>query len=174
MAREHVRKAWIFRGRVYAFTKSGKFRHPFTGSDSDIERLLSRVQSARSLDPERWDSMTSDLDLTPLLKGRANCYAVPDGDTRLKVSVQRGDNGWIYVHDAAVYGRGQEYGIQTPGNKYEGKIIEQLRAILADPKAAALEYAKLTSRCGVCNRPLENEESVARGMGPVCASKWGG
>lgn len=52
---------------------------------------------------------------------------------------------------------------------------ERARVILAiaeDPKAAALLYAKSTKRCGICRRTLKRPESVERGMGPVCASKF--
>lgn len=100
-------------------------------------------------------------------------FGVPGGHTRLKVRVRRPDDGkwagWIFVDDGAVYGEGQRYGRQAPGQKYSGDIEAALAAILADPMGALRRYAELTNRCGVCNRPLENAESVARGIGPVCA-----
>ena len=81
--------------------------------------------------------------------------------------------GWIFVKDAAVYGAGTRYGSQKPGAMYQGKIVDALQAILDDPQAAQVEYGKLTGRCGVCHRPLEDEESVARGIGPICAGRIG-
>ena len=45
-------------------------------------------------------------------------------------------------------------------------------AIAEDPRAAALLYAQKTSKCGICRRALKTPESVARGMGPVCAKKF--
>lgn len=113
------------------------------------------------------------LDLTGMVSG---CYAVPGGDTRLKVKIDvvtKGKwDGWVFVKDAAVYGSGQKYGSQRPGQFYRGQIEDALRAIAADPYAAAAEYGRLTSTCGVCGRPLEDAESVARGIGPVCARKF--
>lgn len=44
-----------------------------------------------------------------------------------------------------------------------------LRLISADPLAALAHYGHKIGRCGICNRTLTNEESRARGIGPVCA-----
>ncbi len=114
----------------------------------------------------------SGLDLTPL----DGYYAVPDGETRLKVLIQHGQGkwaGWIFVKDGAIYGTGARFGSQRPGQKYRGKIAKQLEAILADPNEAMAEYGKLTGRCGACHRPLEDETSVALGIGPVCRERLG-
>lgn len=117
---------------------------------------------------------TDAIDLRNLPDGR---YAVPNGDTRLKVLINRSDKpeweGFIFVSDAAAYGQRQKYGMQAAGRMYRGKIEEQLRAILADPKAATVAYGRLTNHCGCCGRPLEDAESVTRGIGPVCAEKNG-
>ena len=34
-------------------------------------------------------------------------------------------------------------------------------------------YGHLTTRCGLCNRVLSDTESIARGIGPICAGKVG-
>lgn len=117
----------------------------------------------------------SGLDLSPLPAGT---YAVPGGETRLKVSIEKPEAGhkwagWIFVSDGAEYGQQQKYGRQAPGKTYSGKIEKELRAIVADPRAAAIAYGKLTGRCACCGRKLENEESVAAGIGPICAAKHG-
>lgn len=116
------------------------------------------------------------LDLTPLkayTSGGICRFGIPGVDTRLKVAIRFKRNGDVYVDDAAVYGHGQFYGRQLVGEAYRGKIESELRAILADPHAAVVKYAALTDRCGVCNTHLEDETSIARGMGPVCAAKFG-
>ncbi len=119
-------------------------------------------------------SKDSELDLSPLLKG---FYSVPDGNTRLKVAIRRpGKNstwqGWIFVDDGAAYGSRKNYGRQGPDSLYRGDIRDALAAILEDPKAAMIAYGKLTGTCGVCGRKLEDEESVAAGIGPICASRF--
>ena len=120
------------------------------------------------------DSAT-EIDLTDVPSGY---YAVPDGETRLKVRINRPGkqsnwHGFTFVTDGAAYGQSKRYGRQAPGKMYSGMIIKQLTAIAADPGAASLAYGKLTGTCGVCGLKLENEESVARGIGPVCAQKTG-
>ncbi len=114
------------------------------------------------------------LDLSKVPAGR---YAVPNGDTRLKVLINRPKapskwSGYIFVSDAAEYGNRQDYGRQAPGKTYTGKIQAELATIAADPKAAAAAYGKLTGTCGVCGTHLEDSESIARGIGPVCASRF--
>jgi hypothetical protein len=113
------------------------------------------------------------LDLSPLPAGT---YAVPGGDTRLKISVRRpGKNskwhGWTFVDDGAEYGNRETYGRQRPDGLYDGKVIDQLKVILADPLGALAAYGQLTGTCGACGRLLEDEESVDRGIGPVCYAK---
>ena len=116
----------------------------------------------------------AQLDLSSLPSGR---YAVPGGDSRLKLqidNVSKGKwEGWVFVKDAAEYGQQKRYGKQAPGSRYVGDVEDALAAILADPKAAAGAYGHLVGRCGVCNRTLEDEHSVELGIGPVCAQKFG-
>jgi len=77
------------------------------------------------------------------------------------------------VDDGAAYGSRKTYGKQAPEGTYQGSIQEQLQAVIADPKAAMVAYGKLTGTCGKCGRILEDEESVAAGIGPICAQKMG-
>lgn len=121
------------------------------------------------------------LDLAPLAKygtkqsagATVVRFGVPGGDTRLKLRVAFTAEGTVWVTDAAHYGQRTTYGAQRPGEAYRGKCADALRTILADPQAAAIRYAELTSTCASCGRPLELETSVAQGMGSVCAGKFG-
>lgn len=54
-----------------------------------------------------------------------------------------------------------------------GQQVGILREIMKDPAAAASLFGLHSSHCGICGRRLTNDESRARGIGPVCASKWG-
>lgn len=51
----------------------------------------------------------------------------------------------------------------------EARII----AAAADPQSAAVAYGKKYGVCAICGRTLENEESIKRGIGPICADKYG-
>jgi hypothetical protein len=48
-----------------------------------------------------------------------------------------------------------------------------LRKIAVDPAAASLRYGREIGSCGVCGRTLTDEDSRARGIGPICAEKTG-
>jgi hypothetical protein len=45
--------------------------------------------------------------------------------------------------------------------------------LAADPQAAAIAYGKKFGKCSVCAKELSDPESVARGIGPVCAERYG-
>jgi hypothetical protein len=46
-----------------------------------------------------------------------------------------------------------------------------LDAIAKDPKAASLRFGREIGECGICGRTLTDEQSRARGIGPICAAK---
>lgn len=47
-----------------------------------------------------------------------------------------------------------------------------LAAVLANGKEYAIAYAKVTSKCGICNTKLTDPKSIAAGIGPICAEKF--
>lgn len=52
-------------------------------------------------------------------------------------------------------------------------VLDALRRLADDPESALATYGKRTGNCGICGRFLTNEESVDRGIGPICADKVG-
>lgn len=52
------------------------------------------------------------------------------------------------------------------------ELRNALLAIEADPEAAAVLHGKASGRCAVCSRDLTDPESIARGIGPICAEKF--
>jgi len=55
-----------------------------------------------------------------------------------------------------------------PGDKYHAV----LRTILSDPLDSAESYGKQKGECGKCGIQLTDPDSIARGIGPVCAQKY--
>lgn len=51
-------------------------------------------------------------------------------------------------------------------------IIEAVKVLIGDPKAAMAAYGLQSKRCGLCNRELTVKESIEAGIGPVCATKF--
>lgn len=155
-------------GNEFAGSLLSKGKRYGTLTDGQLNAVIRNLEEQKTTVLEG-----SELDLSDLVKGY---YAVPDGDTRLKLCVRRpGKNsrwfGWTFVDDGAGYGRRKTYGKQAPDGLYMGSIQDQLRSILKDPLEAMVAYGKLTGTCGKCGRLLEDEESVAAGIGPICASK---
>ena len=124
---------------------------------------------------EQTEAKATALDIDSLPSGM---YAVPGGDTRLKLRVSRSTRetsfpkGTIFVTDDAAYGSRQLYGFQKPGEDYRGKVAEALAAVVANPYEARIAYGRLVGRCGSCNARLEDADSIAAGIGPICAQKW--
>jgi len=52
-------------------------------------------------------------------------------------------------------------------------IADMLRSIADDPLEAARSHGRATGNCACCGRLLTAEESVGRGVGPICAARWG-
>lgn len=55
-------------------------------------------------------------------------------------------------------------------NDQEADLIKR---VCEDPHAAANAHAKAWGRCGICGHTLTLDESIARGIGPICAGKYG-
>jgi hypothetical protein len=107
------------------------------------------------------------VDVSGLQPGR---YAVGD----VLFSVQRPEAGrwagWTFVRNGSEY-VDERFGSQKPGGTYWGANADLVARIVADPIEAMTHYGRITGRCAVCNRTLEDEVSVARGIGPVCWEK---
>lgn len=54
-----------------------------------------------------------------------------------------------------------------------GSAGDALKIIAADPLGAAVRYGNRTGRCACCGRELTNDVSIQRGIGPICAARWG-
>lgn len=47
------------------------------------------------------------------------------------------------------------------------------KIVAAGPEAASARYGHEIGECGICGRQLTNDESRARGIGPICVQKMG-
>jgi hypothetical protein len=87
---------------------------------------------------------------------------------------------WVTSQDETEEGR---YGLQP---KYLGKVTptgmdsrlpDEVKSVLTeaatDPLTAAIRYGKVSGECSCCGRELTDPQSIARGIGPICATKFG-
>jgi len=87
--------------------------------------------------------------------------------------------GSIYVKRCADGETEQEYlGKITGGKLFPTRdCTDQDQTVITEvaskPREAAEKYGRLTGRCAICNRALERGESVDRGIGPICAERFG-
>lgn len=78
--------------------------------------------------------------------------------------------------------------VKDDGGTYLGKIFQgkfinsrdctdsvrtEVIALVENPAEAARAYGLRTGNCCICNRELTNADSVGRGIGPICAEKFG-
>ena len=53
------------------------------------------------------------------------------------------------------------------------QVEQDILNCAADPLNAAIAYGKRYGKCSVCARTLTDPESIDRGIGPVCAERFG-
>jgi len=82
--------------------------------------------------------------------------------------------GAIYIK----HGNGEYLGKVLGGKLFTVAAVstaleQDIVAVAADPLNAAIAYGKRYGKCSVCGRTLTDEDSVGRGIGPVCAANYG-
>lgn len=92
------------------------------------------------------------------------------------------DNSVLWVTSQTEQELGQ-YGLKP---KYLGKITRQaldprlpddvkttILSAAKDPLSAAIQFGKISGSCSCCGRELTDPVSIDRGIGPICAQKFG-
>lgn len=132
------------------------------GGNADVRATWAPEQCGGTLNG--WAMSKGDL-LVP-----RGSYAIDTRDGAINdtmfVSVWIADDGsrWSvkrYESDSRVFmPRSQQY-----------DVLE--RIVAADPAQAAMRYGLEIGKCGICGRGLTNDTSRERGIGPICAERWG-
>lgn len=114
----------------------------------------------------------------------AASYAAEKGLSRKTPKITLGDT---VISPAPLSGKNPGALYVKEGTTYLGKIVDgrfhcsrectadqsnKILAFVADPKRAAEVYGQTTGTCCVCNATLKSEWKF-RGIGPVCAEKFG-
>lgn len=106
-------------------------------------------------------------------------------DLMMSLAPARGNNpGAIYVK-----GPKREFNTDDEDQRpYLGKVVNgqfiasrectmadafDVRAALAEPLLSAIAYGRRTGNCAICGRELTVTESIERGIGPICAERFG-
>lgn len=129
------------------------------GASEYIDTLLARQRDRRTTEDRTFNQNTVPAGRYALtIDGEATFYQVD------RPTEGRWD-GWTFVN--LIHPGGER--IRSIKGGERGNI---LALIAQDPTTYSREYGKHTGTCGVCSRPLSNPESVALGIGPVCARRF--
>ena len=52
-------------------------------------------------------------------------------------------------------------------------VKDTIMAAASDPLSAAIKYGKVSGECSCCGRELTDPNSIERGIGPICVTKFG-
>lgn len=116
----------------------------------------------------------------PATAAAVRAEAVPAGRYAIDTQVHAVNGTAFYKVDRPTEGRwaGRVFVKQIIGpdeqrlsQKQGGAIIAAIARVGAE--AAAARYGHEIGECGMCGRRLTNDESRARGIGPICAAKAG-
>jgi hypothetical protein len=89
--------------------------------------------------------------------------------------------GYIYVHEEDTYlGKIDPDGAFQPSRECTDEITREIQALDGNLFDEAIAYGKVNRgtedepyySCCMCNRQLTHENSIARGIGPICADTW--
>jgi len=134
------------------------------GLQKIADRKAEEAKFSQSID------LTSIKDMFDHVVGQG--YKYPKYRAENLVLSRAGDNGRnpgaLYVCDEA-----EQYLGKIVNGVYTGKPALGLAVIAADPRAAAVAWGKKYGRCSCCGADLTNPDSIALGIGPICAEKWG-
>ena len=129
----------------------------------------------------------TDLDVTAIRNVLQSRRKVMVALFTFSLAPEHGNNpGAIYVKDDGQYVGKIPAGASTfrPGRDFDQSRLPALREAMANPAEAVradaarraqmlLEDPTMSIPCGCCGIELTNPESIARGIGPICAGKWG-
>ena len=133
-------------------------------TDEYVQSIIDQGQSrvSRAIDNLK------DLPRAPRVDYSAEVYGIPVGRYAL-----RDDEGVVHfyrIKKDGLFVQASDDLHRIAKRSHRASIIS---AIQEDPKAAAILYGLELGDCGRCGRTLTDEDSRARGIGPVCNGKNG-
>jgi len=145
----------------------------------DAERNAARAAreaNAPVIDLTKINNLFDTAKSNGLKKPRLVC-----GSLRLSLAPPNGANaGCVYVKDQGEYAgkitaEGKFFVARTHSGEAgkDDTLVHQLHDIAKDPLKVFKVHGQVTGNCSCCGRELTNSDSIALGIGPICAAKWG-
>lgn len=181
---EHpAQMAWIMSNPSFEFAVSllkaiAEYGRLTDGQLAAVDRCLARAAEKNTA--RKANSVT--VDVSPIIEVFASATAAGlkrpklrlTGDLVFSLAPATGRNaGAIYIK------RGDDYLGKIVGGEFSASYScttddrKAIEAACVAPLDEAVAYGKHTGSCACCGRELTNPESIDRGIGPVCAEKYG-
>jgi hypothetical protein len=158
-----------------------------TLSDNQMAVIAKGMARSAQWVQERQQKQGEALDVTAIRAVLQTRKKVMVALFTFSLAPAHGNNpGAIYVKDDGQYVGKIPAGASTfsPGRDFDRSRLPALVEAMANPAEAVkadaarraqllLEDPAMTIPCGCCGLTLSNPESIARGIGPICAGKWG-
>ena len=142
-----------------------------------VDNVKVRVAPVKSNEPSQFEALFAAFEAAKS-KGAKRLTLRFDG---INVKPNR-DNSALWITSQTEKEEGN-YGLQP---KYLGKVTPQgcdsrlsdtvkevILSAANDPLTAAIRYGKVSGECSCCGRELTDPRSIERGIGPICATKFG-
>jgi len=114
-------------------------------------------------------------EIITLLKTLPNVFVQEETTEELDLGMYQVD-GVIYKVQRAVHGSGflyaKRWDEESQSFEKETGAIRKIRASHRMTLEEAARFGQITGTCGHCGRTLTDEDSIAAGIGPVCAGKY--
>lgn len=150
------------------------------------ERQREAVERCMARDAVRAEQQQKRIDAAPTIDATKLIEAFDKAKARGMVDIVLYFDGFVIYeaekHPGTYYVKSGKRWADT----YYGKITNNrffaardctneaaILAVLNDPAAEARKAGKKTGRCCCCGRKLTNDNSIAAGIGPICAGNFG-
>lgn len=157
--------------------KSGKraFSQPQVNA---AQSMMEKTEATRAAKAAQKKAEAVEIDLQPIrdmfeaavAKGLKRPTYRAEGLVINRAPDSGANPGALYVKTVEADYLGKLVGIEYRGNQI---AVPPLKVIAENPLEAAVRYGRATGRCACCGRELSDPKSIALGIGPICADKWG-
>lgn len=130
-----------------------------SGQPSQFEALFAAFQAARSKGAKRLTLRFNGVNVKPN-RDISALWVTSQTETEM------GDYGLKPKYLGKVTLKGLD-------SRLSDDVKETLMAAANDPLNAAIRYGKVSGECSCCGRELTDPRSIERGIGPICADKFG-
>lgn len=183
-----VEAAWIITAAGRGFNFAVAMRDALAKFGALTERQLETVVRLAAQDAERAAARVAQAAAAPAITVEAIevAFANARGEGIKRPKLRLAD--FVFSPAPATGKNAGALYVKSNGGDYLGKVqggrfvrafgvaedvASEVVAVASDPRQAAVAYGKKYGSCSCCGRELSNAESIALGIGPICATKYG-